>query len=144
MSTARRPQVLVLTAPVDPTADYVIQRLNTAGVPVARVDSADFPVQLTASARIKPGGPWMVTLNDIDLHDVTAIYYRRPGRFVFSPKIPDPYLSWCEAKPDTAFGASWSPCPLAGSTTPGPSPALSTSPDSWPGPAPAVWPFLQP
>jgi hypothetical protein len=66
----------VLTAPVDPTADYVIQHLSAAGVSVARVDSADFPVQLTASATIKPGRPWMVMLDDIDLDDVTAIYYR--------------------------------------------------------------------
>lgn len=105
MGTAapRRPRVQVLTAPVDPTADYVIQHLSTAGVPLARVDSADFPVQLTASATIKPGGPWAVTLNDIDLDDVTAIYYRRPGRFVFSPEIPDPYLSWCEGQARYGF-----------------------------------------
>ncbi|MGH3835968.1 MAG: MvdC/MvdD family ATP grasp protein [Pseudonocardiaceae bacterium] len=93
----------MLTAPVDPTADYVIQHLSTAGVPVARVDSADFPVQLTASATIKPGSPWAVTLNDIDLDDVTAIYYRRPGRFMFSPEIPDPYLSWCEGQARYGF-----------------------------------------
>lgn len=105
MGTAapRRPRVLVLTAPVDPTADYVIQRLNTAGVPLARVDSADFPVQFTASATIRPGSPWAVTLNDIGLDDVTAIYYRRPGRFVFSPEIPDPYLSWCEGQARYGF-----------------------------------------
>jgi hypothetical protein len=50
----------------------------------------------------------MVTLNDIDLNDigldgVTAIYYRRPGRFVFSPEIPDPYLSWCEGQARYGF-----------------------------------------
>lgn len=105
MGTAapRRPRVLVLTAPVDPTADYVIQRLNTAGVPLARVDSANFPVQFTASATIRPGSPWAVTLNNIGLDDVTAIYYRRPGRFVFSPEIPDPYLSWCEGQARYGF-----------------------------------------
>ncbi len=130
----RRPRVLVLTAPVDPTADYVIQHLSTAGVPLARVDSADFPDQLTASAMIKPGGPWAVTLNDIDLDDVTAIYYRRPGRFVFSLEIPDPYLSWCDGQARYGF---WSPCPFAGSTTRAPSPAPNTSPGNSPGPAPS-------
>lgn len=95
--------MLVLTAPVDPTADYVIQHLNTAEVPLARVDSADFPVQLTTSATIKPGSPWAVTLGDINLDDVTAIYYRRPGRFVFSSEIPDPYLSWCEGQARYGF-----------------------------------------
>lgn len=98
-----RPRVLVLTAPVDPTADYVIQHLSTAGVSVARVDSADFPVRLTVSATIKRGDPWAVTLNDIDLDDVTAIYYRRPGRFVFSSEIPDLYLSWCEGQARYGF-----------------------------------------
>jgi hypothetical protein len=53
----------VLTAPVDPTADYVIQHLNTASVPVARIDSADFSIHLTASAMIKPGSAWAVTLS---------------------------------------------------------------------------------
>jgi hypothetical protein len=95
--------VLVLTAPVDPTADYVIQHLSTAGVPLACVDSADFPVQLTASATIKSGSPWVVMLNDIDLDDITAVYYRRPGRFVFSPEIPDPYLSGCEGQARYGF-----------------------------------------
>lgn len=98
-----RPRVLVLTAPVDPTADYVIQHLSTAGVSVARVDSADFPVRLTVSATIKRGDPWAVTLNNIDLDDVTAIYYRRPGRFVFSSEIPDLYLSWCEGQARYGF-----------------------------------------
>lgn len=95
--------MLVLTAPVDPTADCVIQYLSTAGVAVARVDSADFPVQLAASATINPGGPWAVRLNNIDLDEVTAVYYRRPGRFVFSPEIPDPYLSWCEGQARYGF-----------------------------------------
>ncbi|MBV9140567.1 MAG: hypothetical protein JO115_06595 [Pseudonocardiales bacterium] len=95
--------MLVLTAPVDPTADYVIHHLNTGGVPLARVDSADFPVQLSASATIKPGSPWAVTLGGINLDDVTAIYYRRPGRFVFSPEIHDPYLSWCEGQARYGF-----------------------------------------
>ncbi len=33
-----------------------------------------------------------------------------------------------KVKPDTVSGVSWSSCPLAGSTTLGPSPAPSTSP----------------
>lgn len=40
----RKPRALVLTAPVDPIADAVIQHLTAAGVPLARFDVAQFPM----------------------------------------------------------------------------------------------------
>ena len=44
--------MLVLTAPVDPTADVVIQHLTAAGVPFARCDAAQFPMEISLTATL--------------------------------------------------------------------------------------------
>lgn len=78
--------VLVLTAVEDVTADEVIAVLNHRGVPVVRVDPADIGVGLTFNAALGPDG-WDTALatpsRRINLADVAAVYYRRPGPYLF-------------------------------------------------------------
>ncbi|MGW1980323.1 ATP-grasp ribosomal peptide maturase [Streptomyces sp. NPDC001889] len=76
--------VLVITALEDVTADWVISELNEREVAVARVDPADIGSGLTFGARIGAGTPtWsgrLVTSSRVvELEDVAAVYYRRPG-----------------------------------------------------------------
>lgn len=83
----RTSPVLVLTALDDPTADLVIEELYERGVPVVRFDAADFPCEVTVSARVGGGtalsGTLRTSSRHADLSSVRALYYRRPTGFDF-------------------------------------------------------------
>ncbi|WP_329174568.1 ATP-grasp ribosomal peptide maturase [Streptomyces sp. NBC_01477] len=81
----RRP-VLVSTEYEDPTADVVIAELNRRRVPVLRFDPGrDFPDSAGIDARLGPEG-WSGTLTvgdrTAELHDIRALYHRRPTPYV--------------------------------------------------------------
>lgn len=96
------PRVLVLTAPVDPTADVVIQHLTAAGVPFARFDAAQFPMEISLTATLDADG-WRVCLGGVRLVGLHSVYYRRPPRFAFDPAIPTDQLNWCEGQARYGF-----------------------------------------
>ncbi|RDG33492.1 ATP-grasp ribosomal peptide maturase [Streptomyces corynorhini] len=88
------PHVLVVTSLEDVTADLVITALNEREVPVARVDPADIGPGLTFGARIGAGatlwgGRLCTASREVELGEVTAVYYRRPtpysARFTHLP-----------------------------------------------------------
>ncbi len=89
--------VLVVTSLEDATADGVIRELGARGVPVARVDLAEFPRHATVSVRTPPGrgtddvthGTLCTASRTVDLTAVRALYYRRPGTFRFPPMAPE-------------------------------------------------------
>jgi ATP-grasp ribosomal peptide maturase len=97
------PQVLVLTAPVDPTADMVLAHLHRDGVRYLRLDAARFPTELTMRGEITPAAPWGAMLNGVSLEEVQAVYYRRPGRFVFDTATPLNMVEWCEGQARFGF-----------------------------------------
>ncbi|MEU0811145.1 ATP-grasp ribosomal peptide maturase [Streptomyces sp. NPDC005970] len=78
--------VLVVTEPLDITADMVIAHLNERGVPVVRFNPEDLPVgELTVSARFgdrpdsSPVAGQIRTPSRIaDVEHVRAVYWRRP------------------------------------------------------------------
>ncbi|MBH1935852.1 ATP-grasp ribosomal peptide maturase [Streptomyces sp. AV19] len=82
--------VLVLAGVFDPTADRVIEELNRRAVPVFRADLADFPANLSISARLA-GNRWSGALDNpwrtLDLMSVRSVFYRRPGRPQFPPDM---------------------------------------------------------
>ncbi len=98
-----QPRVLVLTAPVDPTADVVIQHLAAAGVPFARFDAAQFPTEISLTATLDTDDGWRACLGGISLARLHSVYYRRPRRFVFDPAIPTQQLTWCEGQARYGF-----------------------------------------
>ncbi|MBI0375332.1 ATP-grasp ribosomal peptide maturase [Streptomyces albiflaviniger] len=79
--------VLVVTEPLDITADMVITRLNERGIPVIRFNPADLPAgELTVSARFggRPAatpvaGRLRTPSRAADLEHVRAVYWRRPS-----------------------------------------------------------------
>ncbi|WP_371652515.1 MULTISPECIES: ATP-grasp ribosomal peptide maturase [unclassified Streptomyces] len=78
--------VLILTNDEDTTANRVAAELAVRGVPLVRLDSADFPTRITMSAEIATGATWAGTITGtgrsaLDLTDVGAVYYRRPTQF---------------------------------------------------------------
>ncbi len=98
-----RPRVLVLTAPVDPTADMVLTHLHSDGVPFLRVDPAQFPTEVTLTGEIRPHSQWRAMLNDVSSDEVKTVYYRRPGRFEFDTSIPSDMIGWCEGQARFGF-----------------------------------------
>lgn len=89
--------ILVITSRRDLTADLVIRAVGDRA-PLVRVDLADFPGNLTLAAEF--GGRWAGHIDDgtrtVDLADVTAVYYRRPGRPHLAATMPDGERAWAE------------------------------------------------
>ncbi|EPH43330.1 ATP-grasp ribosomal peptide maturase [Streptomyces aurantiacus] len=84
--------VLILTDETDITAGRVAAELAVRGVPLVRLDPADFPTRLSMSAEISTGATWSGALTDlaggrtaVDLASISAVYYRRPTQF----RLPD-------------------------------------------------------
>ncbi|WP_146057076.1 MvdC/MvdD family ATP grasp protein [Streptomyces sp. SM12] len=88
---------------LDPTADLVVQALADRGVPVVRFDLAEFPAALTLAAEHGgelPGwrGRLCADRRVARLEEVRAVYYRRPGLPVLSPRVPDAYREWARSQ----------------------------------------------
>ncbi|MFI0200889.1 ATP-grasp ribosomal peptide maturase [Streptomyces sp. NPDC016734] len=87
--------MLVVTMKDDPTADLVIRELHDRAVPVARLDSGDFPATLSFAAYLTPGGlegSLTTATRTVDLTRIRSLYYRRPSGFAF------PHLSEDDAR----------------------------------------------
>lgn len=97
------PRVLVLTAPVDPTADMVLTHLHRDQVPYLRLDSAQFPTEVTLSSEIGQHTQWRAELNGVSLRNIKTVYYRRPGHFQFDTSIPLGIVPWCEGQARFGF-----------------------------------------
>ncbi|TQS42447.1 ATP-grasp ribosomal peptide maturase [Cryptosporangium phraense] len=97
--------VLILTERLDPTADLVVTALRSRGVGVFRVDTAEFPLDLTVTARLEES--WRTELRSasrsVRLEDVSGAYYRRPSSFVFPPMSPAD-RQWAELEARVGLG----------------------------------------
>ncbi|WP_431774408.1 ATP-grasp ribosomal peptide maturase [Streptomyces cucumeris] len=110
--------VLVLTRPMDATADLVIAELAARSVPVFRLDPRDFPEAMTVTAGIGPERPtWRGALwgqhRDVALSDIRSVYYRRPGTHRLHPDMSDQDARWAQAEARAGFGGLLYalPCP---------------------------------
>lgn len=92
-----RDAVLVLASREDVTADLVVQELNSRGLPVARMDTADFPVSMSLAAHAIDGkieGRLKDRLRGVDLGSVRSVYFRRPGQFTLAEGMSGPEQRW--------------------------------------------------
>ncbi len=82
--TPRRGAVLVVASATDPTADRVCDALATRQTHFFRFDTSDFPQRLRVRAELGTT-LWRGTLataeDRLDLHDIRAVYVRRPSVF---------------------------------------------------------------
>lgn len=97
--TTPRGHVLVVAEQLDPTADLVVQALNERRVSVVRFDLAEFPQSVTLAAEHRAQSPgWTGELvrgeRAVQLQEVRAVYYRRPGLPAISPKVDEIYREW--------------------------------------------------
>ncbi len=98
--------VLVLTAPLDPTADLVVTELRRRAVPVFRCDPADFPQRLQLRAEFD--GQWRGTIRtahrELALTDIRSGYYRRPGGVAVSAELAALDQEWAVQEARGGFG----------------------------------------
>lgn len=92
--------VLVLTAPLDPTADAVVTELGRRDVPVFRLDPADFPERVRVRAEFD--GAWRGSLDtahrSLRLDDIRSAYCRRPGAVAVSGELTGTDREWALAE----------------------------------------------
>jgi ATP-grasp ribosomal peptide maturase len=99
--------VLVLADAEDQTARRVTAELAGRGMTVDTFDVADFPLKLTLSAQIGPGGAWTGTIcgdHRIDLGSVSAVYYRKPTQFKMPAGMSGPERVFAYGEARRGFG----------------------------------------
>lgn len=79
------PSILVIAARDDWPTDRVVKVLADRGAAVFRMDTAEFPQELTLAGRIDARRGWAGGLatshRAVDLAEITAVYYRAPNAF---------------------------------------------------------------
>ncbi|GHJ36627.1 ATP-grasp ribosomal peptide maturase [Streptomyces sp. TS71-3] len=90
--------VLVVTRLDDATADVVIEELGRRGVPVVRLDPAEFPGSVTVAACVNGSGltgEVRTATRVAALDRVRSVYWRRPGPYTAPPGLQDQDARWC-------------------------------------------------
>jgi ATP-grasp ribosomal peptide maturase len=82
--------VLILAEKIDATADRVVSELTGRGVPLLRVDTADFPDRIAIEAQLR-GDRWCGVLRTRKRHavleELRSVWYRATPRFGWPPEM---------------------------------------------------------
>ncbi|MFD7940138.1 ATP-grasp ribosomal peptide maturase [Streptomyces sp. NPDC059755] len=108
--------VLVVTRLDDVTADIVIEELCERGVPVVRLDPADFPAHVTVSARIGVlglVGEICTATRVAVLEDVRSVYWRRPSPYAAPAGLDARDAQWCADQARYGLGGILASLPRA-------------------------------
>jgi glutathione synthase/RimK-type ligase-like ATP-grasp enzyme len=103
--------ILIVTNKFDPHADRVIGELNARAVSFARFNTEDFPSSVAWSVWLDDAG-WRGRLalprGDLELSQVTSVWYRRPQPSVISDAVTDEaHRRFCEDQCKAAIGGLW-------------------------------------
>ncbi|HCU93946.1 MAG TPA: hypothetical protein DHU96_14970 [Actinobacteria bacterium] len=103
--------VLILTDEADQAASQVAAELAVRGVPVIRLDAADFPGKIAMAATITSGHAWAGPLtcggNElVELSQVGAIYCRRPTQFQMNERMSAPERAFAYGEARRGFGGA--------------------------------------
>ncbi|MFJ5035546.1 ATP-grasp ribosomal peptide maturase [Streptomyces sp. NPDC088560] len=100
--------VLIIAAADDWPTDRVVVELESRGLEVFRMDTADFPQRLTLGTRIDQGQAWTGDLTTehrtVELARVGAVYYRAPGPFRFPEGMSGPEERFAAAQARAGLG----------------------------------------
>ncbi|MEE1842452.1 MULTISPECIES: ATP-grasp ribosomal peptide maturase [unclassified Streptomyces] len=100
--------VLVIAARDDWPTDRVVKALTDGGAEVFRMDTAEFPQELTLAGRIDARQGWAGGLTTahraVDLAEVCAVYYRAPNPFVFPAAMPEAERRFAAAQARAGLG----------------------------------------
>ncbi|QNP70462.1 hypothetical protein IAG44_14095 [Streptomyces roseirectus] len=106
--------VLVVDSPFEAGTDLVVERLSTAGVPVFRFDTRDFPGGLSIRASLK-NGEWTGSLETahrrVELSDIGAVYWNRPRLFEF-PDLSEADAHWARGAARIGLGGILTSLPV--------------------------------
>lgn len=110
--------VVVITRDQDITADLVCVELDTRGVPVVRLDLADFPQQLTQVSYLVNGrthwtGALVGRYRDVNVEAVRSVWYRKPSRFRFCEAMTLTEREWAAAEASNGLGGVLAALPTA-------------------------------
>ncbi|MCD9194228.1 hypothetical protein [Streptomyces albireticuli] len=101
--------VLVVDGPREGATDLVVEALAEASVDVFRMDMAQFPGELELRVTHGTGGGdvWLGSLatayRSVELGDIGAVYWNRPGPFVF-PGLSESDAHWARGAARIGFG----------------------------------------
>ncbi|QKV91907.1 ATP-grasp ribosomal peptide maturase [Streptomyces sp. NA02950] len=102
------PTVLVIAARDDWPTDRVVKALTDGGAEVFRMDTAEFPQELTLAGRIDARQGWFGGLTTahraVDVADVSAVYYRAPNPFSLPATMSEPERRFAAAQARTGLG----------------------------------------
>ncbi|MFJ2719350.1 ATP-grasp ribosomal peptide maturase [Streptomyces sp. NPDC087437] len=102
------PAVLVIAARDDWPTDRVVKTLTDGGAEVFRMDTAEFPKDLTLAGRIDARRGWAGGLASphraVDLADITAVYYRAPNAFALPATMSEPERRFAAAQARSGLG----------------------------------------
>ncbi|OLZ74274.1 hypothetical protein AV521_00865 [Streptomyces sp. IMTB 2501] len=76
--------VLVVDGPFEAGTDLIVGELVSAGVPVFRMDTAQFPLELELRSTFDKGqwqGALATEQRSVEISDIKAVYWNRPGMF---------------------------------------------------------------
>jgi glutathione synthase/RimK-type ligase-like ATP-grasp enzyme len=88
-------RIVIITNREDITADYVVMELTKRNVPFFRFNTEDFPHDVSMSFNLAQGcigGQFKSRELTLPFHDITSIWYRRPGVPSFNQAVLDPGL----------------------------------------------------
>ncbi|MEU3191482.1 ATP-grasp ribosomal peptide maturase [Streptomyces sp. NPDC006992] len=101
------PAVLVIAAQDDWPTDRVVKALTDGGAEVFRMDTAQFPQELSLAGRFDARRGWSGGLSTahraVDLADISAVYYRAPNPFDL-PAMSDPERRFAAAQARAGLG----------------------------------------
>ncbi|MFJ3906180.1 ATP-grasp ribosomal peptide maturase [Streptomyces sp. NPDC090025] len=102
------PAVLVIAARDDWPTDRVVKALTDGGAEVFRMDTAEFPQELTLAGRIDARRGWTGGLTTprrtVGLADISAVYYRAPNPFTFPTAMSGPERRFAAAQARAGLG----------------------------------------
>ncbi|MFG2681596.1 ATP-grasp ribosomal peptide maturase [Streptomyces sp. NPDC048392] len=100
--------ILVIAARDDWPTDRVVKALTDGGAEVFRMDTAEFPQELTLAGRIDARRGWSGGLTTahraVDLADVSAVYYRAPNAFDLPATMSGPERRFAAAQARAGLG----------------------------------------
>ncbi|WP_172386889.1 ATP-grasp ribosomal peptide maturase [Streptomyces sp. MNP-20] len=100
--------ILIIAARDDWPTDRVVKVLSDRGAHVFRMDTAEFPQELTLSGRINDQHDWHGHLTTarrtLDLSDVHAVYYRAPAPFRLPEGMSPPEQRFAAAQARSGLG----------------------------------------
>lgn len=105
--------ILIISSPEDLHAQAVMRQLAQQKQTVRLLNLAEFPMQMDMTMRLNDQSPSCFALTFADgvrvpLHEVTAVWWRRPQYFALPPTVTDPvHRQFAMSEAATAFQGMW-------------------------------------